>query len=156
MLTPDIIAFASKSVLCWLATADDQGQPNVSPKEIFCLRPPGSVAIANIASPSSVRNIRRNPKVCVSFVDVFVQKGYKLVGDARVITPQEPEYESWAGPLLSMAGSRFRIHGVIAVDIRSVDPIVAPSYRFHPEETTEELQVEAAMRSYGVRPSGGK
>lgn len=25
------------SVLCWLATVDADGQPNVSPKEIFCM-----------------------------------------------------------------------------------------------------------------------
>ena len=87
MLTPEIIASAERSVLCWLATVDGQGQPNVSPKEIFRLMPPASLAIANIASPCSVRNVRANGKVCVAFVDVFVQKGYKLLGDARVISP---------------------------------------------------------------------
>jgi hypothetical protein len=32
-----------------------------------------------------------------------------------------------------------------------VAPIVAPSYRFYPHETTEASQVEAALRAYGVK-----
>jgi hypothetical protein len=35
--TPEIRAAVHRSVLCWLATTDANGQPNVSPKEIFAL-----------------------------------------------------------------------------------------------------------------------
>jgi len=35
MLTPEVIDAAGRSVLCWLATVDDAGHPNVSPKEVF-------------------------------------------------------------------------------------------------------------------------
>lgn len=154
MLTPDVIAAAGRSVLCWLATVDEQGQPNVSPKEVFALLPPRSVAIANIASPTSVRNVRHNARVCVSFVDVFVQKGYKLTGTARVIGPADPDYARWAAPLVAMAGRHFTILGVIAVDVLSVEPIIAPAYRFHPAGTTEQRQVADAMRRYRVRPAG--
>lgn len=155
MLTPDVIALAERSVLCWLATVDEQGQPNVSPKEIFCLLPPASLTIANIASPTSVRNIQRSKKVCVSFVDVFVQKGYKVIGSARVVLPGDADYASRAQPLQTLVGMRFRIHSVIEVDVTAVEPIVAPSYRIYPAETTEEQQVLAAMRTYGVRPASG-
>lgn len=33
-------------------------------------------------------------------------------------------------------------------------PIVAPSHRLYPDVTTEQAQIEGAMRSYGVRPAG--
>ena len=78
MLSPEIISSSRKSVLCWLATADAKGQPNVSPKEIFTFYGAEFLLIANIASPSSVRNIAANPLVCVSFIDIFVQKGFKV------------------------------------------------------------------------------
>jgi hypothetical protein len=68
---------ARRSVLCSLATVDGDGQPNVSPKEIW--------AIAD---------------------------------DEHVV----------------------------------VAPILAPSYRFYPDQTTEASQVDAAMRAYGVQP----
>lgn len=35
MLSSMAIDYANRSVLCWLATCDAQGQPNVSPKEVF-------------------------------------------------------------------------------------------------------------------------
>nr|MCU0806126.1 pyridoxamine 5'-phosphate oxidase family protein [Burkholderiales bacterium] len=58
MLTDDVLDFIRRSVLCWLATVDANGTPNVSPKEVFCAHGREGVLIANIASPTSVRNLR--------------------------------------------------------------------------------------------------
>jgi predicted pyridoxine 5'-phosphate oxidase superfamily flavin-nucleotide-binding protein len=152
LLTPDIVDSASRSVLCWLATVDASGQPNVSPKEIFAISDGLHLVIANIASPTSVRNIDANALVCVSFIDVFVQKGFKVMGTARSIPRDDPAYAKWARPLLAKAGPRFPIHSVIVVQAQTVEPIVAPSYRLYPDTTTEQSQVEAALRAYGVAP----
>ena len=40
---------------------------------------------------------------------------------------------------------------VLVIRVKSVAPIVAPSYHFYPDETTEASQIEAAKRVYGVR-----
>lgn len=69
---PELQTSAQTCILCWLATVDADGQPNVSPKEIFTVFDSEHLVIANIAL-ASVRNIAVNPRVCVSFVDVFVQ-----------------------------------------------------------------------------------
>jgi len=45
------------SVLCWLATVDAQGQPHVSPKEVFAVFDEQHLVIAHIASPTSVKNV---------------------------------------------------------------------------------------------------
>ena len=37
MLNDDLRACAERATLCWLATVDAAGQPNVSPKEIFAV-----------------------------------------------------------------------------------------------------------------------
>jgi len=154
LLTPEVQAAAASSVLCWLATADAEGQPSVSPKEVFAVFDASHLVVAHIASPRSVRNLQANPRVCVSFVDVFVQKGYKVLGTARSVQPHEPGFANWVAPLLPLAGPRFPIHSVLVVQAHEVQPIVAPSYRLYPGETTEASQVEAAMRTYGVRPRG--
>jgi predicted pyridoxine 5'-phosphate oxidase superfamily flavin-nucleotide-binding protein len=151
MLSLDVLFFAQISVLCWLATVDAEGQPNVSPKEIFAVFDPEHLVIANIASPASVRNIAVNPRVCVSFVGVFVQKGYKVLGTARNIVKQDADFSNWAAPLVAMAGPRFAIHSVIVVRASAFEPILAPSYRLYPDETTEQSQVASAMRAYGVQ-----
>ena len=141
---------ASRSVLCWLATVDANGQPNVSPKEVWAIVDEQHVVVAHIASPISARNIAHNPQVCLSFVDVFVQKGFKLVGTAREVRADNAEFATWAKPLLAMVGERFTIHSVLVVHVKSVASILAPSYRFYPDDTTEASQVASALRRYGM------
>lgn len=155
MLLSQALNSANHSVLCWLATVDEKGQPNVSPKEIFAIVDAEHLVIANIASPSSARNIGVNPRVCVSFIDVFVQKGFKIIGSARNVTRSNPEFSRWSAPLEAMAGPRFSIHSVLVVRADALEPILAPSYRLYAAETTEQSQVASAMRAYGVQPYRG-
>ena len=137
-------------VLCWLATADAEGQPNVSPKEVFAVVDEQHVVIAHIVSPISVKNVLQNPKVCVSLIDIFVQKGWKLMGHAQYVNARDEAFHAHAKPLLAMVGDLFKIQGVMVVEVVQAHPIVAPSYRFFPESTTESGQKEAAMKVYGV------
>lgn len=155
MLSIQVTELAGRSVLCWLATADATGQPNVSPKEIFAVFDSEHLVIANIASPASARNVIGNALVCVSFVDIFVQKGFKVAGVARYLPRSDPDYANWSQPLAKMAGPKFVLHGVFVIKATSCEPIVAPSYRLFPKETTEESQIDSAMRRYGVRAAHG-
>ncbi len=153
MLTDAVREAAHRSVLCWLATVDAEGQPNVSPKEVWAIADDQHVVVAHIASPISARNIAQQPQVCLSFVDVFVQKGFKLLGRARELRATDPEFATWAKPLLAMVGQRFTIHSVLVIHVKSVSAIVAPSYRFYPDDTTEASQVVSGMRAYKVQPA---
>ncbi len=139
------------SVLCWLATVDEHGQPNVSPKEIFTDYGEDALLIADIASPASVRNIARQPIVCVSFVDVFRQRGFKLVGRARLIVPEHPDFTVMGARLQAMAGSDFPVRQAIHITVTRVSRIFAPSYTFFPERSVDEQQARA-YATYGVRP----
>jgi predicted pyridoxine 5'-phosphate oxidase superfamily flavin-nucleotide-binding protein len=155
MLTHEVFHSAACSVLCWLATVNADGQPNVSPKEIFTVFDTEHLVIANIASPTSVRNIEANPLVCVSFIDVFVQKGFKVTGSARNVRRQDADFARWSAPLEAKAGPRFSIHSVLVVRAKAIEPILAPSYRIYSAETTEQSQVASAMLAYGVQPARG-
>lgn len=145
-----LVDTARRAVLGWLATVDADGTPNVSPKEVFALVD-GHVAVAHIASPGTVRNLAERPAVCFSFVDVFVQKGFKLKGRARLLRPQDAEFQRWAAPLLAMIQGRFPIHAVVLMAPTHTEPILAPSYRLYPEQTTEASQTASAMARYHVR-----
>lgn len=150
MFTDDVRRAVDQSVLCWLATVDGEGQPNVSPKEMFYAVGDREIHIAEIASPVSRRNIQGNHKVCVSFVDVFRQKGYKIHGDARMVCEDAGDFEALAAPLQKMAGPEFKVRGVVVVEAIRATPIVAPSYRLYPDRTEAE-QIRNAFRTYGVR-----
>jgi len=151
MLSSEIKASIQDSVLCWLATANSAGEPNVSPKELFVSYGDNQLLIANIASPISVSNVEANSSVCVSFINIFKQKGYKLKGTARIISSTDNEYKTRIEELRKLGGEGFPIKSVIEVTVVSAKPIIAPSYWLFPE-TTEQSQIEQAMRSYGVRP----
>jgi predicted pyridoxine 5'-phosphate oxidase superfamily flavin-nucleotide-binding protein len=151
LLTEPICKTARRSVLCWLATVDAEGQPNVSPKEVWAIADEQHLVVAHIASPISARNIAQHPQVCLSFVDVFVQKGFKLLGTAREVRADNAEFAIWAKPLLAIVGQRFTIQSVLVVHVKSVSAIVAPSYRFYPDDTTEASQVALAMRTYNIQ-----
>lgn len=149
MLTSAILHSIEKSVLCWLATADEEGFPNVSPKEMFTSFGERHLVIANVASPQTIKNIKVNPKVCVSFVDILVQKGFQLKGTAQIISEKEEQFAHLAAPLLEMTEGKFLFCELFYIEIEKVKPIIAPSYWMFPE-TTEAEQVASAKRTYGL------
>jgi uncharacterized protein len=150
MITNEVKKYIDKSVLCWLATSNKQNEPNVSPKEIFTYKDEKTFLIANVASPNSINNIVENPNVCVSFVDVFVQKGYKLKGTAMLIHKSDSDFIERVKPLIDLYTDEFPIISVIEIEIKNVDLIQAPSYFLYPDRT-EKFQIESAMKTYRVK-----
>ncbi len=150
-LTDEALAAIERSALCWLATVDADGAPNVSPKEIFRADGDRALLVANIASPHSARNIRANPAVCVSLVEIFDQIGVKIAGSARLHPRGSDAYARLAPPLAALAGPRFPIRDVIEVLPSKIAPIRAPSYALIPERSDEERRA-LAYAAYGVRP----
>ncbi len=148
-MTNEVEKYIEQSVLCWLATSDNFGEPNVSPKEIFLYGGNNNILIANIASPNSVKNITINPKVCVSFIDVFEQQGFKVKGTARVLMPGEDNFDEYLTKLRVLADERFPIKGIIEVNIEKTAPIKAPSYFLFPDVSLEQ-QIQNGLKTYGV------
>lgn len=154
MLTDDVLTSIEESVLCWLATVDVHGTPNVSPKEMFVPYGKGNqkthILIANIASPNSVANIRANAAVCLSFVHVFKQKGFKLHGLARILNKDDASFPEKYQALYQLTGDDFPFQRIIEIEVLKVNPILAPRYRLFPN-TTEDEQVSSALETYGVK-----
>lgn len=149
ILSKDIKKYIDKSVLCWLATSSLDHMPNVSPKEIFLVYDDETILIANVASPQSARNIKQNPNICLSFIDVLIQKGYQLKGQAAVVSKNDSEFEALEIPLLEITEGKFPFASIFKITVESAKPILAPRYILYPEETNEASQIESAKRSYG-------
>ncbi len=147
MLSQTIKDSLEQCVLIWLASIEQDGTPNVSPKEIFAVPDDSTLLIANVASPISVRNIQQNPHVCVSFVNIFAQRGFKLHGLAKVLEPSDSQFAILVQPLEKIVNGLFQIRSVIEIKITRVAPIVAPRYRFY-EDTTPSAQVGRAVKRY--------
>jgi hypothetical protein len=68
------------------------------------------------------------------------------------VNASDEAFHAYAKPLLAMVGDKFKIQAVLMVSVEQAHPILAPSYRFYPDSTTEEGQKDTAMKTYGVRP----
>lgn len=147
-MNEDIKKYMNQSVLCWLATASQDNIPNVSPKEVFTYFQ-DYIIIANIMSPQSAKNIKENPNVCLSFIDILVQKGYQLKGNAEIISKHQPEFETLKQPLLKITEGKFPFSSLFKITVESTKPIIAPKYILYPE-TTEEAQIVSAKKAYGL------
>jgi len=149
MLTPEAIDLFDTAVLCWLATVDANGQPSVSPKEIFALGSPHELLIADIASPRSVRNVRAQGDVCVAAVDVFEQHGYQAYGRAEVVSPGDADFTEVSRPLCEIAREKYPIRSVIRVRVDRVTRILAPSLWMYPDVDAVERRA-GVLDNYGV------
>jgi uncharacterized pyridoxamine 5'-phosphate oxidase family protein len=143
MLKPE--NYFDQFVLCWLATVSEKGVPNVSPKELFIFEREKQLLIANIASPQSVKNIRANPQVCVSGVNIWTQKGLQCKGKAVVIDPKNKKFEQKETLFKTLIQGKFKVLHII--QIQTVKEIKAPSYLFI-KGTTEQSQLEAGKMRY--------
>ncbi len=149
MITKEVAQSIESSVLCWLATVATDGSPNVSPKEAFMHDGKGKIIIAHIASPQTVRNIENNPHVCLSFIDVFTQKGHKVRGTAKILRESHERYPEQKANLAQLVGDTFQIPAVIEVEPTEIEEIIAPSYRMFPDTTTRKM-VQQSLATYKV------
>ena len=149
-LTPEIKDYIDRSVLCWLATVSNENIPNVSPKEIFNYYEKNKIIVANIASPQTVRNIKQHENVCVSFVDILVQKGFQVKGKAKIIKKTDADFPEMEKILLEMTGGKFPFSTITEITIEMVKPIISPRYILYPE-TTEKEQIESAKKAYRIK-----
>ena len=148
-LTIENKAYIDRSVLCWLATVSPENAPNVSPKEIFKYYGADKIIVANIASPQTVRNIKQNNNLCVSFIDILIQKGFQIKGKAKIIGKTDSEFLKMKKVLTEMTGGNFPFATITEITVEHVKPIIAPKYILYPE-TTEEEQIESAKKAYGI------
>ena len=148
-LTSENKEYIERSVLCWLATVSAEGMPNVSPKEIFNYYGTDKIIVANIASPQTIKNIKQNKNVCVSFIDIFIQKGFQMKGKARIVKKTDSDFSEMEKILIKMTGGNFPFSTITEITVEQVKSIIAPKYLLY-SETTEKEQIESAKKTYGV------
>jgi predicted pyridoxine 5'-phosphate oxidase superfamily flavin-nucleotide-binding protein len=148
-LTNEIKKSIDQSVLCWLATVSEDYMPNVSPKEIFTYFGKDKIILANIASPQTVKNIKNQENVCLSFIDILVQKGFQIKGKARILTNKDSGFLAMEKVLLKMTGGNFPFATITVISVEAAKPILAPSYLLYPNTTTEAEQIKIAKKAYG-------
>jgi predicted pyridoxine 5'-phosphate oxidase superfamily flavin-nucleotide-binding protein len=92
----------------YVATADKSGKPNVSAKGSLRVLDDEHVIFADVNSPRTLANIRKNPQVSIICLDAAQHQSCRIWGSAEVIT---------SGPLLEQVGKELAAR---KIDVKSV------------------------------------
>ena len=150
MLTEDMKELIAATRLCFAATVNEDGTPNLSPKATLMALDDNRIAFANIASPTTVRNLKRNPAIEINLVDIFRRRGYRFAGTAKLAGEDTPEFDFVAEKVWAGVGKEYPVHEVVVVTVTRALPINSPAYTF--AGATEEELVPIWQGNYGVKP----
>jgi uncharacterized protein len=126
MLTPDMKRIIEEQRLGFVATADPNGTPNVSPKGTFVVLNDETIAFGEIRSPGTIRNLRANPRIEVNFVDPFVRKGYRFSGTAIVVERADGAFDALLGHFRGALAPRIR--AIVTITVTKALPLTSPAY----------------------------
>ena len=128
ILTEDMKRLVTEQRLGFVATVCPDGTPNLSPKGTTAIWDDDHIVFADIRSPATVPNLRRNPSTEINVVDPMVRKGYRFKGVASVLTE---------GVLFEQIVDFYRakrnleevlIRSVVLVKIDEAMPLISPAY----------------------------
>ena len=136
----------SEQRLGFVATVCPDGTPNLSPKGTTAVWDDDHIVFADIRSPATVSNLRRNPSVEINVVDPMVRKGYRFKGVASVVT-EGALFErilDFYRTERNLDEGRTRIRSFVLVKINEAMPLISPAY----DQGLTEEQVREKMQHY--------
>ncbi|GGO68478.1 pyridoxamine 5'-phosphate oxidase family protein [Nonomuraea cavernae] len=116
--------------LSFVATVCPDGSPNLSPKGSMRVYDDAHLAFMDIASPNTVANLRRDPRIEVNSIDFLRRRGYRFKGTAELREPGDPVHEWLHAWLLDLNGPGYPAHRAILVHVERALPILSPAYTF--------------------------
>jgi len=149
-ITPEIGAFLQSVNLCYVATVNADGSPNLSPKASLSVWDATTLVFADMASPQSVANLRNNPAIEINVVDIFKRRGYRFRGEAIICEAGSSEFDKVAGAVRDTHGPAYPVNHVVRIDVQDMREVVSPAYVFGDGVSEEALQAV-----YRDRYSGG-
>jgi predicted pyridoxine 5'-phosphate oxidase superfamily flavin-nucleotide-binding protein len=128
-LTEDMKRVVLEQKLGFAATVCPDGTPNLSPKGTTTVWDDTHLVFADIHSPNTVQNLRRNPAIEINVVDPVVRKGYRFKGRAQLHSHGETYDQGLA--LLAERGYDARperIRTIVLIEVEQAAALVSPAY----------------------------
>lgn len=152
-ITEDMEAIIKHAMLSFVATINQDGTPNLSPKASLTARN-GVLYFADIASPRTVLNLKRNPAIEINVVDIFQRRGYRFTGCATILPPDDDESQAVVKWVRAINGPEYPVDHVIRIEATSITPLLSPAHVFaNPPRSQDEIR-HTYYQKYGVTPVG--
>jgi len=128
MLNEDMKRVIREQKLGFLASVNDDGTPNLSPKATYIVLDDDTIAFVELRSPNTMRNIARNPSVALNFVDPFVRKGYRFGGRANVVMRGAEGFDALFARFGDLGGLADAVRAVVRIDLEEAEALISPAY----------------------------
>lgn len=112
-LTDELIDIINDSESAFIATADREGKPNVSPKGLFRVLDGEHVVYGEIASPRTLENLKENPHVTAIIFDRAYQNGCRIRGTAKI----KNGGKLFDKMVTNLAGNNIKIRHAVVVEV---------------------------------------
>ncbi len=131
--------------LGFVATADAEGNPNVSPKGTFVTHDDTIISFAEMRSPDTLTNIAVRPQVEVNFIDILTRRGVLIQGEASYVPRDDARYPSLR-PAYTNRWPELEpmFSGFVVIKVTACNPLATPAYDMG--VTSEELRAKWMQR----------
>jgi predicted pyridoxine 5'-phosphate oxidase superfamily flavin-nucleotide-binding protein len=126
ILTDDMQRVVRQQRLAFVATVCADNTPNLYPKGTIAVWDDDHLVFANIRSPQTIANLRRNPAIEINVVDPMVRKGYRFKGTATVVETGARYEEVTA--FFRARGVSNRCREVVVITVEQALPVTSPAY----------------------------
>jgi predicted pyridoxine 5'-phosphate oxidase superfamily flavin-nucleotide-binding protein len=139
-------ACVARYPLCFVASVNGDGSPNLSPKGTIRVWDADQLVFADVASPGTVANVRRDDRVHVNVVDHFARRGWRFAGrasvtdDPAVLRALRDEYP----------GEPYPFEQAVLVRVEEARELVSPSYALGKSEDELRREYVAAADAPGA------
>ena len=155
ILNDDMKRVVRQQRMGFIATVCPDGSPNLSPKGTTAVWDDDYLVFADLASPTTMANLRHNPALELNVVDVFARKGYRFKGTVSIVEKGETLFDEIRHAFET--GSRgvqqvqLPARAYVMLKVERALPVVSPAYV--PGKTERATREEWAVHWANVQES---
>lgn len=124
-ITDEMKNLLSKQKLGFVATVSPDNTPNLSPKGTIIVWN-NDLIFADIKSPNTIANLKKNPSIEINVVDPLIRRGYRFKGEGKIISEGD-EFQKIITHYKN-EGIKSEIKSIVLVKVGTVSEVTSPLY----------------------------
>ncbi len=136
--------------VCWLASSSNEGEPCLAPKVVFTAEE-NRVLLADVPDSECIGNVRMNPRICLCFLDMTRDAGFKIFATGRVFDHSDPGYAELRSLLQPDMDTDTPVTSIIEATTYDHVAMPFPVLQTHPHRTRGEM-MEEHFQTYTQTP----
>ena len=132
ILNDDMKRVVRQQRMGFIATVCPDGTPNLSPKGTTAVWDDDHLVFADLASPTTMANLRHNPALELNVVDVYARKGYRFKGTASIVEKGEGLFDEICHAFENGARGIHQVQlparSYVLLKVDRALPVVSPAY----------------------------